>query len=320
MTVCSRAVAGPPPRTREKRGLPFRFQGSPVLGSQLAAKPSAKKAGWGLGQAPRGGAARPGRPVRAVPVPMSSLRSPAQLREGAGAASLARAVARAVLGSVRGSARRGPQWWRPRGRLCPREPGAHPGCVRVWPRAGCGDGWPQAARQQAGLSVVARTAGGRDTRISGTAATATGSRFCGPGGEGDRPSVRRRAVPATRPAPTCPAPATLDGGASRNPLSPMDPLAFRAAAPMAGSAAALTGGGRGRACLLQEVWTRRAPPARPAEQRGVPPQAAALPDRRSPAETPSRPPRCCVGVWGHAKHIVVIVNAPGGLTGARVSV
>lgn len=96
------------------------------------------------------------------------------------------------------------------------------------------------------------------------------------GGEGDRPSVRRRAVPATRPAPTCPAPATLDGGASRNPLSPMDPLAFRAAAPMAGSAAALTGGGRGRACLLQEVWTRRAPPARPAERRGVPPQAAAL--------------------------------------------
>lgn len=45
------------------------------------------------------------------------------------------------------------------------------------------------------------------------------------------------------------------------------------------------------------------------------------PDRRSPAETPSRPPRCCVGgVWSHAKHIVVIVNAPGGLTGARVSV
>lgn len=180
--------------------------------------------------------------------------------------------------------------------------------------------WPQAARQQAGLSVAARTAGGRDTRVSGAAATATGSRFCAPGGEGDRPSVRRRAVPATRPAPTCPAPATLDGGASRNPLSPMDPLAFRAAAPMAGSAAALTGGGRGRACLLQEVWTRRAPPARPAERRGVPPQAAALPDRKSPAETPSRPPRCCVGVWSHAKHIVVIINAPGGLTGACVSV
>lgn len=156
MTVCSRAVAGPPPRTREKRGLPFRFQGSPVLGSQLAAKPSAKKAGWGLGQAPRGGAARPGRPVRAVPVPMSSLRSPAQLREGAGAASLARAVARAVLGSVRGSARRGPQWWRPRGRLCPREPGAHPGCVRVWPRAGCGDGWPLAAGRTAAGRFVSR--------------------------------------------------------------------------------------------------------------------------------------------------------------------
>lgn len=176
--------------------------------------------GPGPGSARRG--PRPGRPVRAVPVPMSSLRSPAQLREGAGAASLARAVARAVLGSVRGSARRGPQWWRPRGRLCPREPGAHPGCVRVrparrlWGRLAAGRR-PHGSRPVC-QSRLAQPGGGthasREQRRRRLAAASAprGAKVTGPRSGGTRcrrPAQLRRALrqrrwTAGRPGTLCP--------------------------------------------------------------------------------------------------------------------
>lgn len=184
-TVCGSAggrslasVASPRPAPREKRGLPFLCQGSPVLTEPTRSQAKGKEGGegWGPGQAPRGGA-------RGV----SSCSSPAQLWEGDGALALARRVGTGLglAGRSPGTGRAGAPG---RVRLRPpckhgtRSPEAEPtraalpataGCMSrvrdsVVPRSSREDGWTLAAGHTTARSVyqLRLTQPGEGTRAS----------------------------------------------------------------------------------------------------------------------------------------------------------